>query len=92
VLERFKGYVLLRADLETGRTHQIRVHISHIGHCVVGDPVYGSRVKDSFHTDGQLLHAFQLELDHPRTGERMTFTAPMPDDFQKILEKLRKMQ
>lgn len=92
VLERFKGYVLLRADLETGRTHQIRVHSAHIGHCVVGDPVYGSRVKDPFKTEGQLLHAFRLALDHPRTGERMVFTAPLPDDFEAVLEKLRKIQ
>lgn len=92
VLERFKGYVLMRADLETGRTHQIRVHSAHIGHCVVGDPVYGSRVKDPFKTEGQLLHAFRLALDHPRTGERMVFTAPLPEDFEAVLEKLRKIQ
>jgi len=92
VLERFKGYVLLRADLETGRTHQIRVHAAYMGHCVAGDPVYGNRIKEPFHAEGQLLHAFRLALDHPRTGERMVFTAPLPEDFAAILEKLRKMQ
>lgn len=92
VLERFKGYVLLRADLETGRTHQIRVHAAHMGHCVAGDPVYGNRIREPFHAEGQMLHAFRLALDHPRTGERMVFTAPLPEEFQQILEKLRKMQ
>lgn len=92
VLERFHGYVLLCADLETGRTHQIRVHAAYMGHCVAGDPVYGNRIKEPFHTEGQLLHAFRLALDHPRTGERMVFTAPLPEDFEKVLDKLRKMQ
>ena len=92
VLERFRGYVLLRADLETGRTHQIRVHAAYMGHCVAGDPVYGNRIKEPFHAEGQLLHAFRLALDHPRTGERMVFTAPLPEDFEAVLEKLRKIQ
>ncbi len=89
VLEHFKGYTLVRADLETGRTHQIRVHLAYIGHSVVGDPVYG-RKDHPFKLNGQLLHAAELSLNHPRTGERMTFTAPLPDYFVNVLNKLEK--
>ncbi len=88
VLERFKNYTLVEYELFTGRTHQIRVHSSYIHHPVVGDPVYGGSNK--FHLDGQLLHAFKLELTHPSTGERMTFEAKIPDYFEKVLEKIRK--
>ncbi len=89
VTERFVGYTLCRFSLETGRTHQIRVHAKYIGHPVVGDPVYGFK-KDKFGLKGQLLHAEKLELTHPRTGERMVFTAPLPDYFTEVLKKIKK--
>ena len=89
VTERFGGYTLCRFSLETGRTHQIRVHAKYIGHPVVGDPVYGFK-KDKFGLKGQLLHAEKLELTHPRTGERMVFTAPLPDYFTEVLNKIGK--
>ena len=89
VVERFPaGYTLVRFRLETGRTHQIRVHCRHIGHPVTGDPVYGSK-KQRFALQGQLLHAAELSFTHPRTGERLTFTAPLPADFEKVLRTLR---
>lgn len=88
VLLRFGGdYTLCKFTLQTGRTHQIRVHAKHIGHPCVGDPVYGHK-KQKFNLSGQLLHAKTLELTHPRTGERMTFNAPLPPEFKTILEKL----
>lgn len=90
VLERFGDFTYAEFKLETGRTHQIRVHAKYINHPVVGDTVYGK--KDNFGLNGQLLHAYKLELTHPSTGERMTFTAPLPDYFEKVLEKLRKTQ
>ena len=89
VLERFAGITLVEAHLETGRTHQIRVHMKHIGHPVVGDRVYGIR-HQRFNLVGQLLHAARLEFTHPETGERMKFEAPLPDDFQKVLDMLRR--
>ncbi len=88
VLGRSMGYTLCRFVLQTGRTHQIRVHAKHIGHPVVGDDVYG-RKKREFNLSGQLLHACRLELTHPSTGERMTFTAPLPDYFAAVLKKLK---
>ena len=91
VLERFMEYTLLEVSLQTGRTHQIRVHMAHIGHPVVGDPVY-CRKKPPFETQGQMLHAGRLMLTHPRTGERMEFAAPLPAYFEEILSKLRKRQ
>ena len=88
VVKRYKeGFTLCRFDLHTGRTHQIRVHAKHLGHPVVGDPVYGIK-KQKFNLNGQLLHAARLELTHPTTGERMTFEAPLPDYFTNVLEKL----
>ena len=89
VLERFPRYTLMEYELKTGRTHQIRVHSKFIGHPVVGDPVYGGSNK--FNLKGQLLHAFKLVLTHPRTGEVMTFEAPIPKYFQDVLDKLRKI-
>lgn len=89
VIERFGNYTLVEYELFTGRTHQIRVHSNFIHHPVVGDDVYGGSNK--FHLEGQLLHAFKLVLTHPTTGERMTFEAPVPQYFQKVLEKIRKM-
>lgn len=88
-VDRFKDYTLVRFCLHTGRTHQIRVHARHIGHPVVGDKVYGYK-KQRFALNGQLLHACRLTLTHPRTGEEMTFTAPLPDYFQNILDILRR--
>lgn len=82
-------YTLCKFDLQTGRTHQIRVHAKHLGHPVAGDPVYGYK-KQKLKTDGQLLHAWRLRLNHPTTGEEMTFFAPLPEAFSEILEKLCK--
>lgn len=87
VVERSGGYTLCRFSLRTGRTHQIRVHARYIGHPVVGDDVYGIK-KQKFSLAGQLLHACRLELTHPRTGDRMAFTAPLPDYFVSVLKKL----
>ena len=83
-----RGFTLVRFRLETGRTHQIRVHCRYLGHPIVGDPVYGSK-KQKFALQGQLLHACRLSLDHPKTGQRMSFEAPLPDYFQKVLRTLR---
>ena len=80
-------FTLCKFDLQTGRTHQIRVHAKHLGHPVAGDPVYGSK-KAKIKADGQLLHAWRLQLTHPTTGEEMAFTAPLPADFAEILQKL----
>jgi 23S rRNA pseudouridine1911/1915/1917 synthase len=87
VLARNNGYTLCQFDLHTGRTHQIRVHAKYLGHPIVGDDVYGIK-KQKFNLNGQLLHAYKLSLDHPTTGERMTFTAPLPDYFLAVLNKL----
>lgn len=89
VLERFGRYTLVQAELETGRTHQIRVHMKHIGHPIVGDAVYCA-AKAPFETQGQMLHAGRLTLRHPATEEEMTFTAPLPEYFEDILCALRK--
>ena len=86
VLERYGPYSLIEARLETGRTHQIRVHMAHIKHPVAGDTVYGC-VKPRLGLDGQALHAARLELTHPSTGERMTFKAKVPDYFAFALKK-----
>lgn len=87
VLERFLAYTLTEFKLSTGRTHQIRVHCKYIKHPVVGDPVYGGSNK--FKLNGQLLHAYKLELTQPSTGERMSFSAPLPVYFEEVLKKLR---
>ena len=94
VLERFGGISYLALELETGRTHQIRVHMSYKGHPLLGDEVYGAskcrfEERHSKLFDGQALHATRLTLTHPETGERMSFDAPLPDNFQKALELLR---
>lgn len=104
VLERYGPISLIEAKLQTGRTHQVRVHAAYARHPVVGDPVYSghrrlesgsrdfrdeaNRLIDGLH--GQALHAFRLSFDHPRTGERMEFTAPMPDEMEGLLEFLRR--
>lgn len=89
VLERFQNYTLIEASLETGRTHQIRVHMSYIKHPIVGDPKYTNR-KNKFGVKTQLLHARKLGLVNPRTGKYMEFTAEPPDEFKRIIELLRK--
>ena len=88
VIARFGvDFTLCRFDLQTGRTHQIRVHAKHLGHPVAGDPVYGYK-KQKIKADGQLLHAQRLQLSHPTTGEEKVFTAPLPPAFSEILQKL----
>lgn len=82
-----KGYAHIECQLETGRTHQIRVHMAHIGHPLVGDTVYGSS-KNNFHLQGQTLHARLLGFIHPSTGKYVEFEAPLPDYFTALLEKL----
>lgn len=82
-----EGYTLCRFNLHTGRTHQIRVHAKHMGHPVVGDPVYGIK-KQKFNLNGQLLHAAKLTFTHPVTGKEMTFEAPLPEYFLQVLSKL----
>lgn len=84
VLERYKGYTLVKLKLETGRTHQIRVHMKHVGHPVVGDDVYG-RVSNKFGLEGQLLHSKILGFIHPSTGEYMEFDSELPDYFKNVL-------
>ncbi|CYY46410.1 RluA family pseudouridine synthase [Streptococcus suis] len=90
VLERFGDYTLVELTLETGRTHQIRVHMAYIGHPVAGDEAYGPRKTLKGH--GQFLHARTLGFTHPRTGEVVEFTAEAPAIFQEALEKLRKAE
>lgn len=87
VLERFDDYTLVECRLETGRTHQIRVHMRYIGHPVVGDEKYSYR--KTMKTNGQLLHAYQLTFEHPVTGKTTTVDAPLPKQFEDILEELR---
>lgn len=87
VIERFRGFTLVECRLETGRTHQIRVHMRYIGHPVAGDEKYGYR--KTLKTGGQLLHAHQLEFIHPRTKEKVVVEAPLPDDFAAVLKTLR---
>ncbi|TMC22908.1 MAG: RluA family pseudouridine synthase [Chloroflexi bacterium] len=87
VLKRFHRHTLLRLQLETGRTHQIRVHLQAIGHPVVGDPIYGAKaVRKRMALQRQFLHAQQLEFVHPTSGVKMSFEAPLPPDLQAILE------
>ena len=96
VLERFRGYCLVRCVLETGRTHQIRVHMAHLGHPLVGDVTYGGG-KTKFEAankcliSGQCLHAKELKLTHPRTGARMHFSCPLPPEMETLIEKMRKL-
>lgn len=91
VLERFGKYTLVRCKLRTGRTHQIRVHMEYLGYPLVGDPKY-SPMKTPFGIKGQALHSHTLEFTHPRTGERMKFEAPLPEDMYKIITRLHNGQ
>ena len=87
VRERFAAHTLLECELETGRTHQIRVHLASLNHALEGDPVYGGRGERLFHR--QALHAWKLAFAHPRSGERVRFESPLPADFRELLERLR---
>ena len=100
-IERFKSHTHVKAILETGRTHQIRVHLSHIGHSLIGDPVYGGRVRFPKKASEELKHALlnfkrqalhskKLTLNHPISGELMSWKAPLPDDMQELLKVLKK--
>jgi 23S rRNA pseudouridine1911/1915/1917 synthase len=99
-MEKFRAHTRLRLRLETGRTHQIRVHMAHLKHPLVGDPVYGGRLKPPRAADPELLeflrgfkrqalHAVMLRLEHPITGEMMEWHAPIPDDMVQLVEVLR---
>ncbi len=87
VLKRFEKYTYIECELETGRTHQIRVHMASIGHPILGDEVYGAR-KCPFRLEGQTLHAKTLSFAHPSTGERVEVDAPLPEYFEELLKKL----
>ncbi|WAM32818.1 RluA family pseudouridine synthase [Caldicellulosiruptor morganii] len=89
VLERFDKYTFVKLRLKTGRTHQIRVHMSYIGHPLLGDVLYG-RPKNEFGVEGQLLHAGEIEFVHPVENKPMSFKVELPDYFKEILEALRK--
>lgn len=88
VLERFKNCTYVKCRLLTGRTHQIRVHMAYIGHPLIGDPKYCNS-KNKFDIQGQALHSLNLTLIHPRTNQEMTFSAPIPQDMQKLLKYFR---
>lgn len=88
VVERFGKYTVVKCRLKTGRTHQIRVHMEYLGYPLVGDPKY-SPMKTPFAINGQALHSLTLSFTHPRTGERLTFEALLPEDMKKILTRLR---
>ena len=88
VIARYPGYTHVRCRLETGRTHQIRVHMAYIGHPILGDTVYGAK-KAVPGLQGQCLHAVGLRFLHPRTGEAVELTCPLPEEFQAVLRKLR---
>ena len=97
VLERYRGFTYIKCELETGRTHQIRVHMSYIGHPLLGDTLYGGghtefERENKRYIMGQCLHAGRLTLRHPTTGEIMTFEAPLPEEFVKIIDKLKLRQ
>lgn len=94
VLERYRGYCFVRCELETGRTHQIRVHMAHLGHPLMGDETYGGgktrfELSNKSLIEGQCLHAGELKLTHPKTGEAMHFRSELPREMQTLIEKLR---
>lgn len=89
VLERFGQYTLIEVVIETGRTHQIRVHMAEIGYPIIGDCVY-SNGKNPFNVKGQMLHARKIEFKHPKTGKMVTFEAPIPEYFMDIVKELER--
>lgn len=89
VIERFNDFTLLKLNLETGRTHQIRVHLEYIGYRMAGDPLYGPR--KTLEGPGQFLHAASLQFVHPATGERLSFSAPLPESFEETLDHIRRL-
>jgi len=91
VKERLPGYTLLDVELETGRTHQIRVHLAYTGYPVAGDPLYGPR-RNPLNLPGQALHAYRISFTHPRTGELLNFEAPLPSAFAEALDYLRSLR
>ena len=88
LLKSYAQAAYLDVHILTGRTHQIRVHMKSIGHPVLGDPIYAGKASVNVHVPRLMLHAFTLSVLHPRTGERMTFTAPLPDAFESVIRKL----
>ena len=92
VLKRYTENTLVECQLKTGRTHQIRVHMSYIGYPVEGDPLYGGRKYDRLYKDGQLLVAYKLKLVHPRTKKEMEFEIPLPPYFKEVLDNLNKIE
>ena len=92
LLEVKNNHSLLEIHLETGRTHQIRVHMASIVHPIIGDPVYGLKKDRCSNIGGQCLHAAKLTLTHPKTGERMEFSASLPQYFTEVLDKLERMK
>ena len=88
VLERFGQYTLVKCKLQTGRTHQIRVHMKSLGHPLVGDKTYGIK-KEAFDLEGQLLHAGAIGFIHPKSETEMAFSVPLPEDFERVLQILR---
>ncbi|MFS8854277.1 RluA family pseudouridine synthase [Synechococcus sp. H55.2] len=89
VLERLGNYTLMQFELETGRTHQIRVHAAHLRLPIVGDPLYTQSKTSPVKLSGQALHAWKLSFVHPRTGQPLQFTAPLPEEFERLLRQLR---
>lgn len=89
VLERFKDYTFVEVEIKTGRMHQIRVHLTSVGHSIVGDPTYGHK-KEKFKVKGQLLHAAKLGFTHPRTGKFVEFERVIPEDMVRVLKTLQK--
>ena len=90
VLESFNGFSLVHFKLETGRTHQIRVHMAHIGHPILGDELYGG-VRKEFPANGQTLQAVEISFNHPETDERLTFSVNRQDWFEKILLRIKRL-
>ena len=89
ILEQLKGATYLDVHLLTGRTHQIRVHMHSIGHPLIGDRIYAPNIKTSVHVPRLMLHAYSLAFTHPSSGERMTLSAPLPAQFENVLEKMK---